>query len=101
MVSPGRGARASRAVSRVMNGCGASTQKRWPYGHADGFLRHHSAAASTQPAASAAPRRPPATASVRGKDHVGGLHHRGAVADSRLRALSVMRTTLAPYLSPM
>ena len=34
-----------------MNGCGASTQKRWPYGHAEGFLRHHSAAASTAAAA--------------------------------------------------
>ena len=29
---------------RVMNGCGGSTQKRWEYGHADGFLRHQRAA---------------------------------------------------------
>ena len=29
-----------------MNGCGASTQKRCEYGHADGFLRHQSAAPS-------------------------------------------------------
>ena len=29
-----------------MPGCGAITQKRWLYGHADGFLRHQSAAAT-------------------------------------------------------
>src|SRR4051812_48785692 len=31
-----------------MNGCGASTQKRWPYGHAEGWRRHHSAAPTTR-----------------------------------------------------
>src|SRR6187431_2911569 len=28
-----------------MNGCGACTQKRWLYGHAEGLRRHHAAAA--------------------------------------------------------
>jgi hypothetical protein len=37
-----------------MNGCGASTQKRWLYGHAEGWRRHHSGAASTPPPARAA-----------------------------------------------
>ena len=35
-----------------MQGCGASTQKRCPYGHADGFFRHHTAAARVPSAAS-------------------------------------------------
>src|SRR4051812_45851891 len=37
-----------------MNGCGASTQNRWPYGHAEGWRRHHAAVARTAPRASAA-----------------------------------------------
>src|SRR3954467_6295888 len=40
-----------------MNGCGASTQNRWPYGHADGFFLQYAAAASTPPVASRPTRR--------------------------------------------
>ena len=49
--SPRCGSRISRRRSRVMNGCGASTQKRCEYGHADGCFRHQSAAPSTAPPA--------------------------------------------------
>src|SRR5215208_2093737 len=47
-----------------MSGCGACTQKRWLYGHADGWRRHQTAAAPS-PAAATAPRRAARTTSGR------------------------------------
>src|SRR5437588_27615 len=49
-----------------MNGCGASTQKRWLYGQALGFLRHHSAtAANAIPQPTGASRRTVISAHLR------------------------------------
>ena len=67
--SPGAGRSTSRSRSRVISGCGASTQKRWPYGQAEGFLRHHSAAPRAAAGARQA-RAPARRTSAREADRV-------------------------------
>src|SRR3954454_21290255 len=70
-----------------MNGCGACTQKRWLYGHAEGYWRHHSAAA----------RRPPATS--RGTFRMTRTYRAFAQASVRSRVGAGMRVRLAITLA--
>ena len=99
MRSPGSGPRASRSRSRVMSGCGASTQKRCPYGQAEGFLRHQHATATTasaregNQAADQAPEKPIVC------DAAGAAHEHDLAQVERDRPVGGLELVPAPRLA--